>query len=165
MDKTGRANGPYRRLKNAQQAETIRREPPPLPMRGPYYSGMVDFPWASEHGAEGDQSGRAYRPYPTVTPEQAAAMPVPSILQADASVWMWIPNFHLMHGCHLRIAAAWGLRRPGCTVFNLYRPPLLVPKRGVVSPWVENTVRKCMARTSSTSFGGSRTASKHHMRR
>jgi N6-adenosine-specific RNA methylase IME4 len=110
MDKTGRANGPYRRLKNAQQAEAIRRESPPLPMRGPYYSGMVDFPWASEPGAEGDQGGRAYWPYPTITPEQAAAMPVPSILQADASVWMWIPNFHLMHGCHLRIAAAWGLR-------------------------------------------------------
>jgi N6-adenosine-specific RNA methylase IME4 len=44
------------------------------------------------------------------TPEQAAAMPVPSILQADASVWMWIPNFHLMHACHLPIAKAWGLR-------------------------------------------------------
>ena len=71
---------------------------------------MVDFPWASEPGAEGDQGGRAYWPYPTITPEQAAAMPVPSILQADASVWMWIPNFHLMHGCHLPIAKAWGLR-------------------------------------------------------
>ena len=105
MDKTGRANGPYRRLKNAQQAEAIRREPPPPPMRGPYYSGMVDFPWASEPDAEGDQGGRAYWPYPTITAEQAAAMPVPSILQADASVWMWIPNFHLMHGCHLPIAS------------------------------------------------------------
>ncbi len=30
MDKTGRVNGPYRRLKNAQQAEAIRAEPPPL---------------------------------------------------------------------------------------------------------------------------------------
>jgi hypothetical protein len=36
MDRTGRANGVYRRLKIAKQAEEIRKEPPPLPGNGPY---------------------------------------------------------------------------------------------------------------------------------
>jgi Family of unknown function (DUF5906) len=36
------------------------------------------------------------------------------------------------------IAEGGWIRRPGCTVFNLYRPPALVPKRGDVSPWVEH---------------------------
>jgi ParB-like chromosome segregation protein Spo0J len=36
MDRTGRVNGIYRRLRVAQQAETIRAEPPPLPGNGPY---------------------------------------------------------------------------------------------------------------------------------
>ena len=38
MDRTGRVNGVYRRLKNARQAERIRAEPPPLPGNGPYRS-------------------------------------------------------------------------------------------------------------------------------
>jgi ParB-like chromosome segregation protein Spo0J len=36
MDRTGRANGVYRRLKIAKQAALIRAEPPPLPGSGPY---------------------------------------------------------------------------------------------------------------------------------
>jgi hypothetical protein len=36
------------------------------------------------------------------------------------------------------IAEGGWIRRLGCTVFNLYRPPALVPKRGEVSPWVEH---------------------------
>ena len=35
MDRTGRTNGVYKRLKNAQQAAAIRAEPPPLPGNGP----------------------------------------------------------------------------------------------------------------------------------
>ena len=68
MDRTGRVNGPYRRLRNAQQAESIRAEPPPLPMHGPYRAGIIDIPWASEPDADGDQGDRAYWPYPTLTP-------------------------------------------------------------------------------------------------
>ena len=48
MDRTGRVNGVYRRLKNTQQAELIRAEPPPLPNRGPYRVGTVDVPWPFE---------------------------------------------------------------------------------------------------------------------
>ncbi len=112
MDRTGRVNGPYNRLKNSLAAEAIKKEPPCLPMNGPYRSGIIDIPWASEPNASQskDHGARGYYPYPTMTPEKAAAMPVPTILHADVSVWLWIPNFHLMHGHHLTIAKAWGLR-------------------------------------------------------
>lgn len=114
MDRTGRVDGPYKRLQNIKAAEAIRKEPPPLPMNGPYRTGIIDIPWASEpNQKDKDHGGRGYYPYPTMTPEQAAALPVPTILHADASVWLWITNHHLMHGHHLVIAKAWGLR-PVC---------------------------------------------------
>lgn len=36
MDRTGRVDGPYKRLRVMRQAEAIRKEPPPLPNRRPY---------------------------------------------------------------------------------------------------------------------------------
>jgi N6-adenosine-specific RNA methylase IME4 len=111
MDRTGRVNGPFKRLQNIISTDRLRAEPPPLPTRGPYRSGIIDPPWASEPGdADKDHSARGYYPYPTMTPEQIAAMPVQSILHDDASVWLWITNFHLMHGHQLMIAEAWGLK-------------------------------------------------------
>ena len=44
MDRTGRANGPFKRLKVMQQAELIRAEPSPMPGRGPYRGGIDRHP-------------------------------------------------------------------------------------------------------------------------
>jgi N6-adenosine-specific RNA methylase IME4 len=111
MDRTGRVNGPFKRLQNSVAAEAIRKEVPPLPMNGPYRAGSIDPPWASEpDDSEKDHGARGYFPYPTMTPEQIAELPVPSILHDDASVFLWITNFHLLRGDHLGIARAWGLR-------------------------------------------------------
>jgi ParB family transcriptional regulator, chromosome partitioning protein len=66
MDRTGRVNGVYRRLKIAKQAELIRAEPPPLPGNGPYRVATVDFPWADDTGRYDDPSHRRdYRVFPT----------------------------------------------------------------------------------------------------
>jgi N6-adenosine-specific RNA methylase IME4 len=111
MDRTGRVNGPFKRLRNAVASDAIKKEPPGLPMHGPYRAGIIDPPWASEPGDDAkDHGARGYYPYPTMTPEQIAALDVPSILHADASVWMWITNFHLLRGDHLGIAKAWDLK-------------------------------------------------------
>jgi len=111
MDRTGRVNGPWRRLQNIKAAEAIKNSPAPLPNRGPYAAGIIDFPWASEpDDDEQDHSARGYYPYPTMAPKQAAAFPVLSILAPNCSVWLWITNFHLIHGHHLPIAQAWGLK-------------------------------------------------------
>jgi ParB family chromosome partitioning protein len=112
MDRTGRVNGPYRRMRNVIASDEIKKEPPGLPMYGPYRTGIIDTPWASEPGEpDKDHGARGYYPYPTMTPEQmSAALAVPSILHADASVWLWITNFHLLRGDHLIIAKAWDLK-------------------------------------------------------
>ena len=48
MDRTGRVNGVFRRLKIAQQAAIIKSETPPLPGRGPYRVFTCDVPWPYE---------------------------------------------------------------------------------------------------------------------
>lgn len=48
MDRTGRVNGIFNRLKIARQVEAIRAEPSPLPGRGPYRVIVADPPWPYE---------------------------------------------------------------------------------------------------------------------
>jgi N6-adenosine-specific RNA methylase IME4 len=108
MDRTGRAHGPYKRLRMLQQAATIKAEPPPLPGRGPYRCIVVDLPWPYELCDE-DPSHRAIRPYPTMSIEQMCKLPIGEIMHADVVLWMWIPNFELVHGAHLPILQAWDL--------------------------------------------------------
>jgi N6-adenosine-specific RNA methylase IME4/ParB-like chromosome segregation protein Spo0J len=106
MDRTGRVNGPYRRLKNAQQAEAIRAAPPPLP-GGPHYVGVADNPWAYEPDDD-DAPHRGALPYPTLSIEQLCALGVGAIFHANAVLWLWVTNFILARGLHLPVLAAWG---------------------------------------------------------
>ena len=106
MNRTGRANGPYKRLRNMQQAALIRAEQPPLPGRGPYRVAVVDFPWPYEHDDD-DPSDRAKRPYPTMSIGEIRAFPITSILHQDAIVWIWAPNFDLRNA--LEALDGWGL--------------------------------------------------------
>jgi N6-adenosine-specific RNA methylase IME4/ParB-like chromosome segregation protein Spo0J len=110
MDRTGRADGPYKRLKNVQDSDAIRRAPPGLPMHGPYRTGICDWPWASEPDEDKDHGARGYFPYATMPPTDAHRFRVADILQPNSSVWVWITNHHLMRGDHLTLAKAWGLR-------------------------------------------------------
>jgi N6-adenosine-specific RNA methylase IME4 len=97
MDRSGRVNGVFKRLRVMKQAALIRAEPPPLPNRGPYRVGVVDFPWPYETRQD-DPSHRAARPYPTMSIEQICATRawLPALMQADSILWMWCTNFHLI---------------------------------------------------------------------
>lgn len=107
MDRTGRANGVWRRLANMQQAERIRAEPPPLPMRGPYRVSVVDIPWAYEPDDD-DAAERGVLPYSTLSIQQACALDVGSIVHADSALFLWVTNFILVRGLHLPVLHAWG---------------------------------------------------------
>src|SRR5579859_4070183 len=48
MNRTGRVNGPFKRVKVATQAAAIRKEAPPLPGNGPYRVIVADPPWPYE---------------------------------------------------------------------------------------------------------------------
>jgi N6-adenosine-specific RNA methylase IME4 len=97
MDRTGRVNGVFRRLKVFQQAEQIRAEPPPLPGNGPYRVAVVDFPWPYEVRQE-DPSHRAVHPYPTMSIEQICATRtwLPALMHPDAILWLWCINYYLI---------------------------------------------------------------------
>jgi N6-adenosine-specific RNA methylase IME4 len=109
MDRTGSANGPFKRLRVMQQAEAIRAEPPPLPGNGPYRAGMVDIPWAYEPDDDNvDLSQRAALPYPTKTIEEACALDVASRMHQDAVLGFWVTNYILLQGLHKPVLSAWG---------------------------------------------------------
>jgi N6-adenosine-specific RNA methylase IME4 len=106
MDRTGRVNGVYRRLKIAKQAELIRAEPPPLPGRGPYRVIVVDPPWLFNENDE--QSDRCcIGPYPRLTIEQICALNVASIAASDSLLWLWTTNLHMLNGTR-EVLDAWG---------------------------------------------------------
>jgi N6-adenosine-specific RNA methylase IME4/ParB-like chromosome segregation protein Spo0J len=96
MDRTGRVNGVFRRLKIAKQAEAIRAEPPPLPGNGPYRVATIDFPWPYEIRSE-DPSMRGVRPYPTMSLVEICAFPIASIMHQDSILWLWTTNLFMRH--------------------------------------------------------------------
>jgi N6-adenosine-specific RNA methylase IME4 len=105
MDKSGRVNAPYRRLKIMKQVEAIRAEPPPLPNRGPYRVIVADPPWPYEV-ADDDPAERAVRPYPTMTIAAICALDVASIAHDDAILWLWTTSFHMRFA--FDVLDAWG---------------------------------------------------------
>ena len=108
MDKTGRANGAFRRLQNQKQAEQIRAEPPPLPGRGPYRVATCDVPWPYEPDDD-DPAHRGAWPFPTMSLDQLCAMPVASLMHTDSILWFWTTNFHMRHA--FTILDAWGFQK------------------------------------------------------
>jgi ParB/RepB/Spo0J family partition protein len=109
MDRTGRVHGPFKRLRVMRQAELIRAEPPPLPGQGPYRVGVADPAWPYEADDE-DPSDRGKLPYTTMTIDRICKLDVASIMHEDAVLWLWITDFHLMHGNHLPVLRAWGFK-------------------------------------------------------
>jgi N6-adenosine-specific RNA methylase IME4 len=105
MDRTGRVNGVYRRLRIEKQAELIRAEPPPLPGNGPYRVAVIDLPWPYEK-RDNDPSHRAARPYPTMAITEMRALPIASLMHTDSILWPWTTNHHMRETYEL--LDAWG---------------------------------------------------------
>ncbi|MDX0888638.1 ParB/RepB/Spo0J family partition protein [Sinorhizobium medicae] len=108
MDRTGRVDGPFKRLNVAKKAEAIRAEPPPLPQRGPYRVIVADPPWPYEI-RQPDPSLRAAFPYPTMSIADICALDVASIAHTDSILWLWTTNHHLREA--FRVVDAWGFEQ------------------------------------------------------
>ncbi len=104
MDRTGKVNGVYRRLRTMQQAEALGAEPPPLPS-GPFAVVACDPPWQYTH-RPGDDSKRNVTPYPAMTLDQLKALPVAELAGNDCALWLWSTNAHLPDAVEL--VKAWG---------------------------------------------------------
>jgi N6-adenosine-specific RNA methylase IME4 len=126
MDKTGRVDGPFKRLQNMQRGDELRSEPPPVPMNGPYRTLVIDFPWPADLDGDRDAETRGYYPYRTMTMDAIcdyAAREIAPILHAEgAAVWVWITNFHLVNGCHVPVLKALGLT--GSTMLTWCKPEI-----------------------------------------
>jgi hypothetical protein len=59
-------------------------------------------------------------------------------LDANAAVeqMTWAPGLPMLIKDRLISDGGW-IERPGCTVFNLYRSPSIIPKAGDVTPWLD----------------------------
>ena len=108
MDRTGRVNAPFKRLKVITQAEAIRGEAPPLPNKGPYRVLVADPPWPYEIRAE-DPSHRGTHPYPSMSIEEICAVDVASIAHTDSILWLWTTNHHMRQAFEVR--DAWGFEQ------------------------------------------------------
>jgi N6-adenosine-specific RNA methylase IME4/ParB-like chromosome segregation protein Spo0J len=123
MDKSGKVDGPARRVRNMLAGDALRAEPPPLPGKGPYRTIVADVPWPADIDGERDVETRGYYPYKTMTLDNIAAIDVKSIAHPDGTaLWFWITNFHLVRGCHLPILRAWGFK--ASTLLTWCKPQL-----------------------------------------
>jgi N6-adenosine-specific RNA methylase IME4 len=113
MDKTGRVDGPYKRLAVMKAAEEIRAEAPPLPGNGPYRGFVIDFPWAAEPEADdAERLARGYYPYPTMSLRKCVAFArerIAPLLHEECAGAIWITNYHLALGHHVPIMEALGV--------------------------------------------------------
>jgi N6-adenosine-specific RNA methylase IME4 len=85
-------NSAYNRLRSEQRrqqklalAQQLRDKPPPLP-DGRFQVVVIDRPWPYDNDN---------LPYPTMTLQQIAALPLRDLLTDDGFVWLWTTNaFH-----------------------------------------------------------------------
>jgi len=114
MDKSGRVDGPFKRLQTMKAAEQIRKEPPPLPGNGPYRGMVIDFPWAAEPDDDDpERLARGYYPYATMSMNEIAefcALSIVPLLHRDCTVAVWITNYHLALGHQLHVFNALELK-------------------------------------------------------
>jgi N6-adenosine-specific RNA methylase IME4/ParB-like chromosome segregation protein Spo0J len=108
MDRTGRVDGPFKRLKVMRQSEAIRKEPLPLPQKGPYRVIVADPPWPYEIRKE-DPSHRGMHPYSTMSIEQICAVDVSSLAHEDCLLWLWTTNHHMREA--FTVLDAWGFKQ------------------------------------------------------
>jgi len=95
MDRTGRVDGPFKRLKVMRQVEAIRAGPPPLHGCGPYRVIIADPPWPYESDNDITREHHATKSYPQMSIEEICAMDVASIAHADCLLWLWTTNHHM----------------------------------------------------------------------
>jgi N6-adenosine-specific RNA methylase IME4 len=117
MDRTGRADGVFRRLKIARQAEALRAEPAPLPGRGPYSVITCDVAWPYEK-RDDDPSHRGVLPYLTTAIAEVCKVPLALFAADDSILWFWVTNHHMREA--FEVLDAWGFEQK--TILTWVKP-------------------------------------------
>jgi N6-adenosine-specific RNA methylase IME4 len=114
MDRTGKVDGPHKRMKVMQAKDAMNEAPPQVPMNGPYDTLSIDCPWPAELNKEQeaiDAAGRSFRPYPEMSIKSLCNFmrdQVCPIMAENCSVWLHVPNHHLVSGYAHHVIAALG---------------------------------------------------------
>ncbi len=111
MDRTGKVNGAFKKLKTIRAAELIESDPPPLP-DGKYRVIVIDPPWDFGDEGDADQLGRARPDYPTLPIVEIKRLPVGDFADANCHIYLWITNRSLPKG--FALLDAWGFRYVTC---------------------------------------------------
>lgn len=106
MDRTGKVSGAHKKLKVKKQAAALTSEPQPLP-KGPFRVIVIDPPWQYEKRPD-DPSHRGACPYPTMTNDDIAALPIADLSASDSILWLWTTNAFLPDTFF--IVDAWGFK-------------------------------------------------------
>jgi N6-adenosine-specific RNA methylase IME4 len=132
MNRTGKVNGVHKRLIVAQKAARIAHEPPPLP-EGPFRVIVCDPPWRYDKRPD-DPTQRGALPYPSMTTDEIAALPVAARAHADCVLWLWTTNAHLPEA--FGIVAGWGFE---------YKTMLTWAKHKMgVGDWLRGQTEHCL---------------------
>jgi N6-adenosine-specific RNA methylase IME4 len=133
MDRSGRVENAFRRLKAAQQGEEIRQESPPLPQRGPYRVIVADPPWAYQLRQQ-DPSKRTIMPYPPMSTADICAVDIASIAHDDCVLWLWVTNSHMRDA--FDVLDAWGFEQK--TILTWAK------NRMVTGDWLRGQTEHCI---------------------
>jgi N6-adenosine-specific RNA methylase IME4 len=102
MDKSGKVDGPFKRLSVMLQKDAINNAPATLPMRGPYNAVVIDFPHPAEKVADQatiDKRGRAMRDYPEMSIEEGCKLfrskEFHALLAPNVRIYFWTTNHHM----------------------------------------------------------------------
>jgi len=115
-----------------EQAEAIRKEPPPLPT-GPFRIIVADPPWHYDKRPD-DPTHRAALPYPSMTVDEICALPVQKLAADDAVLWLWATNAHLPDA--FSVVEAWGFRYKTCLTW--------VKDRMGTGDWLRGQTEHCL---------------------
>ena len=116
MDNTGKVDRAYKELERRRTLERnvaiVKQAAPVESIARTFQAITLDPPW--DWGDEGDQDqlGRARPTYATMSIEQLAALPVGTLADANAHIYLWITNRSLPKG--FRLLEAWGFRYVTC---------------------------------------------------
>lgn len=102
------ANEQRRQAKRQANEQLIQESVPADKVEGPFPAIVIDPPWDWSDEGDVDQFGRATPTYGTMTIEQVTALPVATLADKNAHIYLWITNRSLPKG--FALLDAWGFR-------------------------------------------------------
>lgn len=112
MDRTGKVNGAYRKLRMSNDEQRVRSL---VPLPGKYRTLVIDPPWDYEWLS---LAGRAAPGYATMSHEELLALPVPDWAEDNCHLYLWTTNNFMTRAVDLM--ARWGFQHK--TVLTWVKP-------------------------------------------